>query len=87
MMRHAAKQLRTVDDENYERLKRLAHGIGPAVIAPLAEALSAEQDARSRRRLRDIRTLASLAGGRDEAEIAAAALAPEHAVGLTPGDA
>jgi HEAT repeat protein len=54
MMRHAAKQLRTVDDENYERLKRLAHGIGPAVIAPLAEALSAEQDARSRRRLRDI---------------------------------
>ena len=54
MMRHAAKQLRTADDELYERLKRLAHGIGPAVIAPLAEALSAEQDARSRRRLRDI---------------------------------
>jgi hypothetical protein len=54
MMRHAAKQLRTADDESYERLKRLAHGIGPAVIAPLAEALSAEQDARSRRRLRDI---------------------------------
>jgi hypothetical protein len=54
MMRHAAKQLRTADDQDYERLKRLAHGIGPAVIAPLAEALSAEQDARSRRRLRDI---------------------------------
>ena len=54
MMRHAAKQLRTADDASYERLKRLAHGIGPAVIAPLAEALSAEQDARSRRRLRDI---------------------------------
>ena len=54
MMRHAATQLRTVDDQSYERLKRLAHGIGPAVIAPLAEALSAEQDARSRRRLRDI---------------------------------
>ena len=54
MMRHAAKQLRTADDQNYGRLKRLAHGIGPAVIAPLAEALSAEQDARSRRRLRDI---------------------------------
>ena len=51
MMRHAAKQLRTADDASYERLKRLAHGIGPAVIAPLAEALSAEQDARSRRRL------------------------------------
>src|SRR5258708_30930161 len=28
--------------------------MGPAVIAPLAEALSAERDARSRRRLRDI---------------------------------
>jgi HEAT repeat protein len=54
MIRHAAKQLRTVNDQDYERLKRLAHGIGPAVIAPLAEALSAEQDARSRRRLRDI---------------------------------
>jgi HEAT repeat protein len=54
MMRHAAKQLRTSDDQSYERVKRLAHGIGPAVIAPLAEALSAEQDARSRRRLRDI---------------------------------
>jgi hypothetical protein len=54
MMRHAAKLLRTADDQNYGRLKRLAHGIGPAVIAPLAEALSAEQDARSRRRLRDI---------------------------------
>lgn len=54
MIRHAAKQLRTADDPTYERLKRLAHRIGPAVIPPLAEALSAEQDARSRRRLRDI---------------------------------
>jgi hypothetical protein len=54
LMRHAAKQLRTADDSSYDRLKRLAHGIGPAVIAPLAEALSAEQDARSRRRLQEI---------------------------------
>ena len=54
LMTHAAKQLRTADDPSYERLKRLAHGIGPAVIAPLAEALSAEQDARSRRRLQEI---------------------------------
>jgi hypothetical protein len=51
---HAAKQLRTADDPAYERLKGLAHRIGPAVIPPLAEALSAERDARSRRRLRDI---------------------------------
>ena len=32
--------------------------------------------------MRDIRTLAQLAGGRDEAELAAAALAPGHGVGL-----
>jgi hypothetical protein len=54
MIRHAARQLRTADDPTYERLKGLAHRIGPAVIPTLAEALSAEQDARSRRRLRDI---------------------------------
>jgi hypothetical protein len=53
-IRYAAKQLRTVDDATYERFKRLAHSVGPAVIPPLAETLSAEQDARSRRRLRDI---------------------------------
>jgi hypothetical protein len=54
MVRHAGTQLRTADDQIYEQFKRLAHTIGPAVIAPLAEALSAEQDARARRRLRDI---------------------------------
>ena len=32
--------------------------------------------------MRDIRTLAQLAGGRDEAEMAAAALAPEHEAGF-----
>jgi len=32
--------------------------------------------------MRDIRTLAQMAGGRDEAELAAAGLAPEHDVGL-----
>jgi HEAT repeat protein len=54
LIRQAAKQLRTADDKTYERFKRLSHDIGPAVIPPLAEALSSEQDARSRRRLRDI---------------------------------
>jgi HEAT repeat protein len=54
MVRHAGKQLRTADDEIYERVKRLSHAIGPAAIPPLAEALSSEQDARARRRLRDI---------------------------------
>ena len=54
MVRHAGKQLRAADDDVYERVKRLSHAIGPTVIPPLAEALSAEQDARARRRLRDI---------------------------------
>jgi hypothetical protein len=54
MIRHAARQLRTADEAAFDRFTRLAHAIGPAVIPLLAEALSAEQDARSRRRLRDI---------------------------------
>src|SRR4051812_19981682 len=54
LLRQAAKQLRTADDEIYGRTKRLSHAIGPVVIPSLAEALSAEQDARARRRLRDI---------------------------------
>jgi hypothetical protein len=54
MMKHVAAHLRSGGDKEYERFKRLCHGIGTAVIAPLAEALSAEQDARARRRLRDV---------------------------------
>jgi hypothetical protein len=54
MMKHVAKHLRGADEEAYERFKHLCHSIGPAVIPPLAEVLSTEQDARSRRRLRDI---------------------------------
>src|SRR3954469_20885470 len=54
MLKHGAKHIRNADDAASERFKRLSHSIGPAVVVPLAEALSAEQDARSRRRLRDI---------------------------------
>jgi len=54
MMKHVPKHLRTTDDDGYEQFKRVCHAIGPAVIPPLAEVLAAEQDARSRRRLRDI---------------------------------
>jgi hypothetical protein len=54
LLKHVAKQLRTSDDAEYERFRRVSAAIGPAVVAPLAEALSVEQDARSRRRLRDI---------------------------------
>jgi HEAT repeat protein len=54
MMKHVAAHLRGAGDEDYGRFKRLCHAIGTPVIAPLAEVLSAERDARSRRRLRDI---------------------------------
>jgi hypothetical protein len=54
ILKHVASYLRSADDEAFERFQRLCHAIGPPVIAPLAEALSAEQDARSRRRLRDV---------------------------------
>jgi len=54
MMKHVATHLRNTDDEGYDRFKRLCHVMGTPVITPLAEALSSEQDARSRRRLSDI---------------------------------
>lgn len=54
MLKHAAAQLRGTSDEGYERFKRICHIAGTAIVAPLAEALSSEQDARARRRLRDI---------------------------------
>lgn len=67
MMKHVAGHLRGVDDAGYERFKALCHAIGTAIIAPLAEVLSAEQDARSRRRLRDI-LLAFGAQGRESVQ-------------------
>ncbi|HEX5475977.1 MAG TPA: HEAT repeat domain-containing protein [Vicinamibacterales bacterium] len=54
MMKQVARHLRNAGDEEYERFARLCRAIGPAVIAPLAEVLSSEQDARARRRLRDV---------------------------------
>jgi hypothetical protein len=54
MMKHVSAHLRSADDASYERFRTLCTAIGPAVIPPLAEVLSSEQDARSRRRLRDI---------------------------------
>lgn len=54
LMKHVAAHLRSADEEAYQRFKRICHAIGTPVIAPLAEVLSAEQDARSRRRLREI---------------------------------
>ena len=54
LMKHVAPHLRTAPEEDYERFKKLCHAIGPSIVATLAEVLAAEQDARSRRRLRDI---------------------------------
>ena len=54
MMKHVAPYLRSTDDAAFERFQRLCHAIGTPVIQPLAETLATEQDARSRRRLRDV---------------------------------
>ena len=54
LMKHMPAYLRTAEADAYEKLKSLCHAIGEPVIVPLAEGLAAEQDARSRRRLRDI---------------------------------
>ncbi len=64
MMKHVAAYLRSADDAAFERFQRLCHAIGTPVIAPLAETLATEQDARSRRRLRDV-LIAFGAKGRD----------------------
>jgi hypothetical protein len=53
-MKHVAAHLRNADDDAFARFERLCRTIGTPVIAPLAETLSTEQDARSRRRLRDV---------------------------------
>lgn len=54
LMKHLPTFLRTAEADAFEKLKGLCHTIGSPVIVPLAEGLAAEQDARSRRRLRDI---------------------------------
>lgn len=54
LLKHAAAHMRSADEDSFARFQRLCSAIGTPVIAPLAEALSAEQDARSRRRLRDV---------------------------------
>ncbi|MCA1650026.1 MAG: HEAT repeat domain-containing protein [Acidobacteria bacterium] len=54
MMKQVAAHLRVADDDAVAQFTQLCHAIGTPTIAPLAEALSAETDARARRRLRDI---------------------------------
>jgi hypothetical protein len=54
MMKHVAAHLRSAGDEPSARFAALCHAIGTPIIVPLAEVLAAEQDARARKRLRDI---------------------------------
>ena len=54
IMRHALGHLRSATDEGADNVKRLCTALGPVVVSPLTEVLSAEGDARARRRLRDI---------------------------------
>lgn len=54
MLKHVAAHLRGATDDAIARFTALCHAIGPPIIVPLAEVLAAEQDARARRRLRDI---------------------------------
>lgn len=54
LTKHVAPHLRSADDNSYERFAKICHAIGPSVVAPLAEVLAGEQDARARKRLRDL---------------------------------
>jgi hypothetical protein len=54
LVRHVVQQLRKVEDAEAQRLQQLCHAIGPLLIRPLAEALAAEDNTRSVRRLRDL---------------------------------
>ena len=53
-MRHALGELRSSDERNLEAVKTLCTTLGPSVVASLAEVLASEQDARVRRRIRDV---------------------------------
>jgi hypothetical protein len=54
LMEHMVGHLRTIDDGVFEHVKALCHGLGAAVIRPLAEALAAEDRGRAFRRLTDV---------------------------------
>jgi hypothetical protein len=54
LMEHLVGHLRTIDDDGFEQVKALCHGLGAPVIRPLAEALAVEDRGRAFRRLTDI---------------------------------
>ena len=51
MMRSQAVDFRSIDDQAFEVVKKIAYAIGPLIIPPLAEALSTEEHTRARQRL------------------------------------
>jgi hypothetical protein len=51
MMRHLVSLLSTADDDQFARAQALVDVIGPTLVAPLAEALAAEERTRPRQRL------------------------------------
>jgi HEAT repeat protein len=54
MMRHIVTHLGTIDDAQFERVRKLAVSLGEVLIRPLAEALSNEERPRTRERLTSI---------------------------------
>ena len=53
-MRHVLAQIQVNDEAAFAAVKELCTILGPAVVTSLAEVLASEQDARARRRIRDI---------------------------------
>jgi HEAT repeat protein len=54
LMRHVSGHLATIDDAQFDRVKRICGLIGEPLVRPLAEALSNEERARPRERLTSI---------------------------------
>jgi hypothetical protein len=54
MMRHVVTHLGTVDEAQFERIRKMCVSLGEVLIRPLAEALSIEERARTRERLTSI---------------------------------
>jgi HEAT repeat protein len=51
MMRHVITHLGTIDDAQFERVKKMCVSLGEVLVRPLAEALSIEERGRTRERL------------------------------------
>ena len=54
MMRHVASHLATIDETQFERVKKMCVSLGEVLVRPLAETLSVEERPRTRERLTSI---------------------------------